>query len=90
MPPAESIDLQEVTDVFHLFMFDIMGLREDVGSSDDREKAYGQVVDMLLEQRQKAKVNKDWATSDMIRNKLSELGFVVKDTKDGFEWKLNK
>ena len=85
-----SADLQEVTDVFHLFMFDIMGLREDVGSSDDREKAYGQVVDMLLEQRQKAKVSKDWPTSDMIRNKLSELGFVVKDTKDGFEWKLNK
>ena len=51
---------------------------------------HGKVVDMLLEQRVKAKANKDWATSDFIRNELTALGFEVKDTKDGFEWKLNK
>jgi cysteinyl-tRNA synthetase len=83
-------DLHELQDVFHTFMFDILGLKETSGSSDAREKAYGQVVDMLLDQRMKAKANKDWATSDLIRNKLTELGFEVKDTKDGFEWKLNK
>jgi cysteinyl-tRNA synthetase len=83
-------DLKELQEVFRVFMFDIMGLKEGSGSSDEREKAYGKVVDMLLEQRIKAKANKDWATSDMIRNKLAELGFEVKDTKDGFEWKLNK
>ena len=38
----------------------------------------------------KAKANKDWATSDMIRDNLAALGFEVKDTKDGFSWKLNK
>ena len=51
---------------------------------------HGKVVDMLLEQRVKAKANKDWATSDLIRNELTALGFEIKDTKDGFEWKLNK
>jgi len=83
-------DLDEVQETFRIFMFDIMGLKETSGSSDAREEAYGEVVDMLLEQRQKAKASKDWATSDMIRNKLAELGFEVKDTKEGFEWKLNK
>ncbi len=84
-------DLKELQETFRIFMFDIMGLKESAGgSSDAREKAYGEVVDMLLEQRQKAKAAKDWATSDLIRNKLAELGFEVKDTKDGFEWKLNK
>jgi len=48
------------------------------------------VVDMLLEQRQQAKAEKNWALSDAIRDKLSELGFEVKDTKDGFTWTLNK
>ena len=38
----------------------------------------------------KAKANKDWATSDQIRDNLSALGFEVKDTKDGCTWKLNK
>lgn len=83
-------DLDELRETFRIFMFDIMGLKETSGPSDAREKAYGEVVDMLLEQRQRAKASKDWATSDMIRNKLAELGFEVKDTKEGFEWKLNK
>ena len=48
------------------------------------------VIDMLLEERMKAKANKDWATSDKIRNTLADFGFEVKDTKDGFAWRLNK
>lgn len=83
-------DLKGLQEVFHLFMFDIMGLTENMGSSDRREKAYGEVVDILLDQRLKAKANKDWATSDLIRNELTRLGFEIKDTKDGSEWKLNK
>ncbi|MCD8557198.1 MAG: cysteine--tRNA ligase [Bacteroides graminisolvens] len=83
-------DLKELKDTFHLFLFDILGLKEETGSSDGREAAYGKVVDMLLEQRMQAKANKNWAMSDKIRNELTALGFEIKDTKDGFEWKLNK
>ena len=83
-------DLKDLKETFHLFSFEILGLKEEKGSSDGREAAYGKVVDMLLEQRVKAKANKDWATSDFIRNELTALGFEIKDTKDGFEWKLNK
>ena len=74
-------DLKDLKETFHLFSFDIMGLKEEKGSSDGREAAYGKVVDMLLEQRM---------TSDEIRNTLTALGFEIKDTKDGFEWRLNK
>ena len=83
-------DLKELKEVFHLFSYEVLGLKEETGSSDGREAAYGRVVDMLLDQRVKAKANKDWATSDMIRNELTALGFEIKDTKDGFEWRLNK
>ena len=83
-------DLKDLKETFHLFSFEILGLKEEKGSSDGREAAYGKVVDMLLEQRVKAKANKDLATSDFIRNELTALGFEIKDTKDGFEWKLNK
>ncbi len=83
-------DLKELKEIFHLFSFEVLGLKEEIGSSDGREAAYGRVVDMLLEQRVKAKANKDWATSDLIRNELTALGFEIKDTKDGFEWRLNK
>ncbi|NDV67100.1 cysteine--tRNA ligase [Bacteroides sp. 224] len=83
-------DLKVLKELFHLFMFDLLGIKEEIGSSDGREAVYGKVVDMLLEQRIKAKADKDWATADKIRNELTALGFEVKDTKDGFEWKLNK
>lgn len=45
---------------------------------------------MVMKLRAKAKADKDWATSDAIRDELSRDGFVVKDTKDGAVWKLNK
>lgn len=83
-------DLEELKSVFHLFMYEILGLKEEAANNEAREEAYGKVVDMLLEQRMKAKANKDWATSDKIRDELAALGFEVKDTKDGFTWKLNK
>ena len=83
-------DLEELKSLFHLFMFDVLGMKEETANNEAREEAYGKVVDMLLEQRMKAKANKDWATSAKIRDELAALGFEVKDTKDGFTWKLNK
>ena len=86
-----SADLDELRQVMQLFSFDILGLRADKsGTNDDREAAYGKVVDMVLQLRAKARSNKDWATCDEIRDALKEAGFEVKDTKDGCVWKLNK
>ena len=84
--------LDAMRSLMHTFIFDLLGLKEGngEGGNEAREEAYGKVVDMLLEQRMKAKQNKDWATSDLIRDRLADLGFEVKDTKDGFNWKLNK
>ena len=83
--------LKELKDTMHLFAFDILGLKaEKSGSNDAREEAFGKVMDMVLELRAKAKADKDWATSDKIRDELAAAGFEVKDTKDGVTWKLNK
>jgi cysteinyl-tRNA synthetase len=83
--------LKELSETMHLFAFDILGLKADnSGSNDSREEAFGKVVDMVLDLRAKAKANKDWATSDQIRDELAAAGFEVKDTKDGVTWKLNK
>ena len=82
-------DLKELAETMRLFAFDLLGLRPDnAGSSSHREEAFGKVVDMVLDLRSKAKASKDWATSDRIRDELAELGFEVKDTKDGATWKL--
>ncbi len=84
-------DIKEIADVQRIFIFDILGLRSEQGdNSSARENAFGKVVDMVLELRAQAKKNKDWATSDKIRDELAAAGFEVKDTKDGVTWKLDK
>ena len=83
-------DLKELQDVFHLFLFDILGMvNESAGAGNDTSReAFSKAVDLLLSIRQQAKANKDWATSDKIRNELTAIGFTIKDTKDGAEWKI--
>ena len=82
-------DLAELKDTMRTFMFDILGLKENVQSGNEgNNKAYAGAIDLLLELRKQAKANKDWATADKIRNDLIALGFQIKDTKDGVEWKL--
>ena len=83
----EQID--ELKQVFTTYLFDVLGVRDDsVGGGNVDLEPYRKAVDLLLEIRKNAKAAKDWATSDLIRNKLAEAGFDVKDTKDGFEWKV--
>ncbi len=82
-------DLKELREVWKTYAMDILGLQldgvQDAGAGMD---AYKGAIDMLLNMRLEAKRNKDWATSDKIRNELTALGFTIKDTKDGFEWSL--
>ena len=80
-------DLEELISVFNLFIEDILGLKSESEGSAGNE-AYKKAIDLLLNMRLEAKQNKDWATSDKIRNELTALGFEIKDTKDGFEWKI--
>ncbi len=82
--------LEALKGVFHTFAFDLLGLRAEAEGNAGREEAFGKAVDLLLDIRQTSKANKDWATSDKIRNELTALGFEVKDAKDGATWRLNK
>ena len=80
-------DLEELKSVFKTFIEDVLGLKSETEATAGNE-AYKKAIDLLLNMRLEAKQNKDWATSDKIRNELTALGFEIKDTKDGFEWKI--
>ena len=89
---ATPADIDALKAVFDIFLVDILGVRTEMaGSGDNGEvlRPFEQAMDLLLEMRAKAKANKDWATSDLIRDRLAAIGFTVKDTKDGTEWKLS-
>ena len=84
-----SSNLEELRTTFRLFLFDLLGMRDERASSAGGSEAFGKAMDLLLSIRAEAKARKDWATSDKIRDELTALGFTIKDTKDGAEWKLN-
>ncbi len=82
-------DLDELKRVYRLYLFDILGLEDERKSGTKGLEAYKGAVDLLMEVRQAAKEEKNWATSDKIRDALTSLGFLIKDTKEGVEWSLN-
>lgn len=89
---ATEADIKVLQKLFDTFLVEILGIVPDITGSDAAGatalKPFEDAVDLLLSIRSEAKRNKDWTTSDLIRNRLSEIGFDVKDTKDGWEWSL--
>ena len=79
-------DLDSLKELFDTYI-DILGLQTEQSSSKYLD-SYKKAVDLLLSLRLEAKQGKNWALSDRIRDELASYGFVVKDTKDGFEWSL--
>ncbi|MDR0427255.1 MAG: cysteine--tRNA ligase [Dysgonamonadaceae bacterium] len=82
-------NIQKLKGFFDLFLFDLLGIKNERRDGNASYDSFAKAIDMLLDMRMQAKINKDWATSDKIRNELTALGFEIKDTKEGFEWKLN-
>ena len=91
---ATAQDIETLKKLFNTFLVEILGIRtETIATGEGNEDAlrpFEQAVDFILEMRRTAKANKDWATSDLIRDRLAQIGFDVKDTKDGFEWSIKK
>ncbi|MBR3766026.1 MAG: cysteine--tRNA ligase, partial [Muribaculaceae bacterium] len=91
---ATTEDIDTLKKLFNTFLVDILGIRTEMiaggEENGDALRPFEQAVDLLLEMRRNAKANKDWATSDLIRDRLAQIGFDVKDTKDGFEWSVKK
>lgn len=75
-------DLELLKDTLHNFVFEVLGLVQSTSVQDDSTSLDG-VVQLLINLRKEARENKDFATSDKIRDELLALGIQLKDGKDG-------
>jgi len=75
-------NLELLKKLMNSFILDVLGLKNEQAANDDLPK----VLDMIVELRNGAKINKDYATSDKIRIGLQQIGFQLKDGKDGTTW----
>ncbi|WP_294066777.1 cysteine--tRNA ligase [Proteiniphilum sp. UBA1028] len=82
-----SEDLAALKKTMHTFIFEVLGLVDE-----SRQVAGSNVIEglmrLIIDIRQSARENKDWNTSDKIRDMLKEAGVEIKDTKEGVEWRL--
>ena len=65
----------------------VLGIVDET-SDDSSQKVIAGLMEMIIDVRKEAKANKDWATSDKIRDSLKALGVNIKDTKEGCEWSI--
>lgn len=82
-----AADLEILKKTMNDFVFDILGLKDEEAGGNSQ--LVDELMKTILTLRQKARENKDYATSDLIRDNLAKLNIKIKDTKDGAEWQVD-
>ncbi|MCJ8211406.1 cysteine--tRNA ligase [Mucilaginibacter sp. RS28] len=78
----DAANLDELKTLIQNFVFDVLGLKNEQATGDDLPR----VLDFIVNLRSEAKTNRDYATSDKIRDGLQHIGIQLKDSKEGTTW----
>lgn len=78
-------DLKLLKTEMTAFVLDVLGLTVE---EENKSEVLDAAMNLVMELRLQARENKDWSTSDKIRDRLAEAGIVVKDGKDGTSWSV--
>lgn len=82
-------DLQDLRKTMSDFLFEVLGLVDIEAANDTSFEKLSGTVELLIRLRAEARANKDFATSDKIRDELAQLGIELKDGKDGTVFSVN-
>jgi len=78
----DSTNLDALKTLMQTFLVDVLGLKSEQAANDELPN----VIDFIINLRGEAKKNQDYATSDKIRIGLQQIGFQLKDSKEGTTW----
>jgi cysteinyl-tRNA synthetase len=81
--------IDRIQQAFQWFVVDIMGIQRP-HSSDEGEDRLEQVMDVLLELRRGARMEKNWSLSDAIRDRLQAIGIELHDGAEGSSWTMKQ
>ena len=82
-----ATDFAILSEVMQAFVFNILGLKND--SANNQDQKLGDTVELLIRMRNEARLEKDFALSDKIRDELLSIGIQLKDGKDGTTFLLD-
>ena len=78
-------DKNELSSFLHTFVNEVLGLKNETDSQSNKLE---DVMKVVIELRSEAKLKKDFATSDFIRDKLNAVGIDIKDSKEGTSFSI--
>ncbi|TYP92933.1 cysteinyl-tRNA synthetase [Sphingobacterium allocomposti] len=73
----------QLKDFMQVFVVDVLGLNDDLGTDTNNIE---ELMQIIINIRNEAKKNKDFTTSDRIREELQSIGIQLKDSKEGTLW----
>jgi cysteinyl-tRNA synthetase len=79
-----AADISKFKGLMEVFVYEILGLEGEIKGNSDLTEG---LIQTILQIRNEARLKKDFATSDRLRDELLKLGVEIKDGKDGVEWK---
>ena len=80
-------DLLDLSELYNAFVFEVLGLKDE--SSGNNAELLDGLMNLIIELRAQVRSNKDYATSDKIRDELLRLKIQVKDGKEGATWTID-
>jgi len=84
----QSID--QLKQTFNTYLFDIFGMKDEFETEGNAiSSKFSGLMELIIDIRKDAREEKNWSTSDKIRDKLNELEIQLKDGKEGTHWTLN-
>ncbi len=80
-------DIASLKSLMNIFVFEILGLENEKDISNDAPFIKS-LIDASINIRNIIKLNKDWSTSDRIREELNKIGIIIKDRKNEVDWEI--
>ena len=79
-------DKEKLSDILNKLVFDVLGFVLEDGEGGNGSGLEDGLMELIIELRKNAKLNKDYATADQIRDELNKLNVVLKDSREGTSW----
>ncbi|MCA1750795.1 MAG: cysteine--tRNA ligase [Cryomorphaceae bacterium] len=86
---ATSADLEKLIQLFEDYAFEVLGFSTEKSVDSADSTLTPGLMDLIINLRKSAKLSKDYATADQIRQQLTALGIEIKDTPEGTDYKIN-
>ncbi len=81
-------NLKKLKSLFDVYIFDILGFQNEADENAGGGEIADGLMDLVIKLRHSAKLNKDFTTADQIRNELSKIGIVLKDSPEGTTYEI--